>query len=336
MLEPVGTSSDWYYRTYINSQIFNNHVAMASFYEPKGDETAEDLLDMEALAVTAFETAMPGAVVTAIDGDIFAEMAGGIHAIVHEIPAESGGEWEPPAEYCGDWEVNGDEECDGPFNELIYCEEFELGHGEYAFCSYHCTFDTSGCAGEDCGNGVLDDGEECDPCIAQQEACSDYGLGSGQVGCNLNCTLNMLNCGDATACEGVAALNPDVLCCPDPPPEDCDVSSWEWSSESSAFGCCDSYVKNHTFCDGDTLVTINCGIELCGYDDEEGALACVDETLDPPADPNPDIDCPEVDQDAGPDAGGGGDGDDDGGCGCSSAGGYELDNLLGLVIYALD
>jgi hypothetical protein len=78
----------WVYRSYMNSQIFNDHVAMPSYYAPQGDETADGLLDKEAEAIAAYETARPGVEVFPIDADTIITMAGAMHCITHEIPEE--------------------------------------------------------------------------------------------------------------------------------------------------------------------------------------------------------------------------------------------------------
>ena len=143
----------WIYRSYMNSEIMNNWVAMPSFYDAHGDETASDLLDLEAAAIAAYETARPGVNVVAIDVDHMSGSGGAIHCISHDIPAEAGGAWVAPTEYCGDGVINGDEECDGEDVGDITCADFGEGFGAYVTCSPDCTYDTSECAGEACGNG---------------------------------------------------------------------------------------------------------------------------------------------------------------------------------------
>ncbi|MCK9463904.1 MAG: agmatine deiminase family protein [Proteobacteria bacterium] len=89
MLEPYEDGGWWVYRSYMNSQIINGVVAMPSYYEPQNDETADYLLDKEAEAITAYEAAAPNGVeVWAIDSDHIIPLAGAIHCITHEMPAE--------------------------------------------------------------------------------------------------------------------------------------------------------------------------------------------------------------------------------------------------------
>jgi len=89
MLEPYKDSyGDWIYRSHMNSQVFNGHVAMPSYYVAMVfGETADDLLDMEEAAAAAYEEAAPGIVVHPIDADHIIDQGGAIHCISHEIPA---------------------------------------------------------------------------------------------------------------------------------------------------------------------------------------------------------------------------------------------------------
>ncbi len=87
MLEPFQDGGYWVYRSHMNSQIFNGHVAMPSYYAPQPDETAEYLLDVEEAAIAAYEAAAPGIVVHPIDSDHIIPLAGAMHCISHEIPA---------------------------------------------------------------------------------------------------------------------------------------------------------------------------------------------------------------------------------------------------------
>jgi agmatine/peptidylarginine deiminase len=146
MLEPAESTYDmWIYRTYTNAELIDDVLVMPAYYEPHGDETAEYLLDMEAEAIAAFEDAAPGIEVHPVDADAVIELAGALHSIAHEIPAESG--WEPPATYCGDDEIDGDEDCDGPWLGGATCESLGYDGGELA-CDEHCELDTSDCIGE--------------------------------------------------------------------------------------------------------------------------------------------------------------------------------------------
>ncbi len=86
MLEPYQSGGYWVYRSHMNSEVFNGHVAMPSYYAPHGGETAADLLDAEAAAVAAYEASAPGIVVHPIDADHIIDLGGAMHCISHEIP----------------------------------------------------------------------------------------------------------------------------------------------------------------------------------------------------------------------------------------------------------
>ena len=88
MLEPYQYGGGWVYRSHMNSQIFNGHVAMPSYYVAQiAGETAADLLDAEAAAIAAYEEAAPGITVHPIDADHIINSGGAMHCISHEIPA---------------------------------------------------------------------------------------------------------------------------------------------------------------------------------------------------------------------------------------------------------
>jgi agmatine/peptidylarginine deiminase len=156
MLEPYKPGFGWVYRTYMNSEIFNNTVAMPSYYTVRKaklhlgtpeetDETAEHLLNQEAAAIAAYETARPGVIVTPIDSDHIIAQGGAIHCISHEVAIESGGDWEPPEMFCGDKIINGDEECDlSEFGEAT-CESMGYDSGKLK-CDHSCKFDVAKCA----------------------------------------------------------------------------------------------------------------------------------------------------------------------------------------------
>jgi agmatine deiminase len=117
MPEPYQDGQYWVYRSYMNSQVFNGWVAMPSYYDTHG-ETYQDLLDMEAAAIDAYETAAPGISVVAIDSDHIIPLAGAIHCITHEIPAEfpatdadSDGDSDTDAD--GDSDADSDGDADG-------------------------------------------------------------------------------------------------------------------------------------------------------------------------------------------------------------------------------
>jgi agmatine/peptidylarginine deiminase len=317
MPEPYQDGEWWVYRSYMNSQIFNNWVAMPSYYDPHG-ETTQDLLDLEALAIAAYEQALPGVNVVAIDSDHIIPLAGAMHCITHEIPVEAGGGWEPPATYCGDGVMNNEEDCDGADLGDASCADFGLA-GDTLACLGDCTLDTSECASADCGDGVVGEGEECDPCAPSQAACSEYDLGAGEVGCNPDCTINTLNCDEATKCDALAAMVPGLVCCPDPAPADCEDASWNWSPEDSFYGCCTGDLTETIYC-YNGYVRQDCS-GWCQYLPDDDYVDCGGGEM--PEAAAPDIDC-DIDGDADTDTDTGalaGSGGGDGGCGCSAAGG---------------
>ena len=110
ILEPYYEYGYWVYRSYMNSEIFNGVVAMPSYYDPKTGETEDYLLDKEAEAIAAYEAAAPNGVdVYPIDADHIIGMAGAIHCISHDIPAETDYEYSEPGD-----EDDADEDAGGP------------------------------------------------------------------------------------------------------------------------------------------------------------------------------------------------------------------------------
>jgi agmatine/peptidylarginine deiminase len=185
MLEPYKSGPDWVYRSYMNSQIFNNWVAMPSYYAPKGDETADDLLEMEAQAIAAYEAALPGVNVVPIDADHIIPMAGAMHCITHEIPQEAGGGWEPPATYCGDGVIQGDlgETCDGKVFGGETCQTQGFDSGNLA-CDMDCLIDTSDCeSGSDADTDADSDTDtDTDADGGPDDGGDDDGCGCGAAG----------------------------------------------------------------------------------------------------------------------------------------------------------
>ncbi len=88
MPEPYYGSYGWTYRSYLNSQLFNDVLVMPTYYSPQEGETVDDLLDLEAQAIEAYETARPGVRVVPVDSDHIIEWGGAIHCIAHEVPEE--------------------------------------------------------------------------------------------------------------------------------------------------------------------------------------------------------------------------------------------------------
>jgi agmatine/peptidylarginine deiminase len=181
MLEPYTSSYGWVYRSYMNSEVFNGAVAMPSYYDESGPETADDLLDYEAWAIEAYETAAPGVVVFPIDADHIIPLAGAMHCIAHEIPPDPSGDWTMPAEFCGDGIVNGDEECDGPAMDDQECTDFDYESGDLA-CGLGCEFDFSDCApGGD--TDVDSDSDSDSDADADSDAGPTGGGGDDDCGC---------------------------------------------------------------------------------------------------------------------------------------------------------
>jgi agmatine/peptidylarginine deiminase len=181
MPEPYLSGQDWVYRSYMNSQIINNHVAMPSYYEPHG-ETVEELLDMEALALAAYEAALPGVNVIAIDSDHIIPLAGAMHCVTHEIPAEEG--WEPPAEYCGDGLIQAalGEACDGTGFGGQTCQTLGFDSGNLA-CDADCQIDTSDCENDpDTDSGTGGDADTDSDSDGDADGGDDDGCGCRAAG----------------------------------------------------------------------------------------------------------------------------------------------------------
>ncbi len=324
MPEPYHGGYGWVYRSYLNSELFNDVVLMPSYYDPHGTESADDLLDLEAEAIAAYQSANPDLSVVPIDADHIIPMAGAIHCISHEIPRQAGGGWIPPEVYCGDSVRAGDEECDGDDFGGDDCSAYGGSPVDLLSCNFDCTVDSSACPGDECGNGVVDEGEECDVCAVEQPACADWGLGSGNLGCNLDCTLNPFNCEDATACEALATFNDDVLCCPEQIPDGCDDPAWPWPDDDPMYGCCAADLSETYWCEDGQVEHYECyDSESCGYVAEDNWMDCTEAVSTEPA--APDIDC-DVDGDTDADIDADADSDEDGGgekegCGCRTVGG---------------
>ncbi|MCP4678860.1 MAG: agmatine deiminase family protein [Deltaproteobacteria bacterium] len=167
MLEPYKDGQWWVYRSYLNSQVIHNRVAMPSYYQVQdvslpegGEENAQYLLDKEAEAIEAYETAVPGIEVTPIDADHIIYLGGAIHCISHEIPAEEGG-WEPPDSVCGDGVITGEEDCD--LNDLgdVTCESLGYDFGDLA-CKDNCAFDETNCDYSSSGDTDTDTDSDSD------------------------------------------------------------------------------------------------------------------------------------------------------------------------------
>lgn len=153
MLEPyegevAGVS--WVYRSYLNSEIVNDYVAMPTYHAPKAEgEDEAFLLGKEAEAIAAYEAANPASAgkVFPILSDAIIGYAGAIHCISHEVPEEAGGEWAAPSEYCGDSVVQEGEDCERGDLAGESCES--LGYeGGTLRCGPGCVFAVSGCTGD--------------------------------------------------------------------------------------------------------------------------------------------------------------------------------------------
>jgi len=184
-LEPYNDDYGWVYRSYMNSEVFNEMVAMPSYYAENGPETAEELLDFEAEAIAAYETARPGVQVFPIDADHIIPLAGAFHCITHEIPMEAGGGWEPPSEYCGNGIVEGEEECDTFNTNYTYCQDLGFEYGDL-FCDMECHFDTSDCGptGTDTDTDVDSDTDTDSDADTDADGGSGGGGGDDDCGCS--------------------------------------------------------------------------------------------------------------------------------------------------------
>ena len=102
--------NSWVVRSYMNSNLVNGVAAMPAYYAEHPDsawtETADELLNMEAEAIAAYEAASPNGIdVWPIDSDHIIWMAGAMHCITHEIPAETDYEYTEPS---GDSDTDAD------------------------------------------------------------------------------------------------------------------------------------------------------------------------------------------------------------------------------------
>jgi hypothetical protein len=91
--------------------------------------------------------------------------------------------------------------------------------------------------------------------------------------------------GDPTPCDELAAEDPDVVCCPETPPEDCEDASWEFSSydgpnSAEWFGCCVSDLSAVVWCGGggDPYNYVECNDpgESCGLTTCSQMQPCMD------------------------------------------------------------
>ena len=83
-----------------------------------------------------------------------------------------------------------------------------------------------------------------------------------------------------TDCEVEALTNPDMICCPDVLPGDCNPTSWSWSSEDQWYGCCTGDLGTAVYCGEDQGVyyeEADCDGEgdVCGYVASEDWLDCI-------------------------------------------------------------
>lgn len=88
MHEPYEIEGDWVYRSFLNAQIVNRYVAMPTFRKPRQNESYEYMMDMEGMAMDAFERAMPNHELEIVPADFVVKYGGAVHCLTHEIPAQ--------------------------------------------------------------------------------------------------------------------------------------------------------------------------------------------------------------------------------------------------------
>jgi agmatine deiminase len=185
MLEPYPGEQagvTWVYRSYLNSEIVNDYVAMPTYHLPKaGGEDIASLLDKESEAVAAYEAANPASAgkVFPIVSDTIIGYAGAIHCISHEVPEETGGGWAPPSEYCGDGMVQEGEDCERADLDGQTCETLGYAQG-VLYCGPGCEFVVTQCSGDAGPQDTDSDGGDAGP--AGTDGDTDAGVDGGSDG----------------------------------------------------------------------------------------------------------------------------------------------------------
>jgi len=133
---------------------------------------------------------------------------------------------------CGNGTRDGAEACDGPDLDGQSCLTRGFDGGTLG-CDADCGFDVSACEGDPalvCGDGIRSNAEECDGADVGGASCGSRGLGEGELGCRIDCTVDLGGC---TAC-GNGAIDPG---------EDCDgdelggMTCGELGFEGGALAC---------------------------------------------------------------------------------------------------
>ena len=137
MPEPVWEEDYWVYRTYLNSQIFNDIIALPVYRELQEGETPAELLQMEKEAIQAYKEADDSYKIIPIRADQIIKYGGAIHCLTHEIPAEHPEE----SDLGGDQIVNQDSSSDNSKNE-DFREEYKNSHPQGEIESNHTEGDT--------------------------------------------------------------------------------------------------------------------------------------------------------------------------------------------------
>ena len=191
---------------------------------------------------------------------------------------------------CGDGVIQAGESCDdGDDDAKDGCSpvcEIEPG--------YVCTGETSSACVKLCGNGSLDEGEACDGGLLGGKTCVSEGFAAGQLGCAIDCTLNIAGCMEQTCGDGVVQ---DGEACDDGAKEPGDGCAVDCSLEQG-FACegapsvCEPLCGNGEVdegeaCDGALLGGKTCadfgavaGALACSPSCEHDASACVVDTCD--------------------------------------------------------
>jgi hypothetical protein len=122
---------------------------------------------------------------------------------------------DPDCGACGDGVASvapdGSEQCDGTDLGGKTCGDTGYASGVLA-CTENCTYNFSSCVAPECGNGIAEGTEQCDGADVQGYSCTDVpGQGPGDLGCNIDCSINTDNCAAPLACcaplEGAGCIS---------------------------------------------------------------------------------------------------------------------------------
>ncbi len=106
-----------------------------------------------------------------------------------------------PSSLCNNGIIDVGELCDIDDFRGLTCANYK-GPGAIGplFCTATCTIDSNNCIALDpdssCGDGIIDPGEQCDTLNLGGTSREDLGFVCGDLACNADCTLNIVNCSD--------------------------------------------------------------------------------------------------------------------------------------------